>query len=112
VNVGLYELAGLADLIQTIHVIRTQGFNPRLKHIGILPMKTNNRSNDEREALAFLRERYGSAILPEILPERAAVRNAVARRRPVWVNTNGAGHLKAAREWQAACSSILDKIGA
>ena len=111
VSVGLYELAGVADLIQTIHVIRTQGFNPRLKHVGILPMKTNNRSVEEREALESLREQYGAAILPEVLPERAPVRKAIARRRPVWVSTRGEGHLLAANEWRAACDSILGRIG-
>jgi len=110
VSVGLYELAGVADLMQTIHVVRTQGFNQRLKHVGILPMKTNTRSEDEAEALAALRERYGSAILPETLPERAPVRKAIARRQPVWKNTKGEGHLTAAREWRAACASILRRI--
>lgn len=111
VSVGLYELAGVADLMQTIHVVRTQGFNPRLRHIGILPMKTNNRSTEERQALAALRERYGAAILPEVLPERAPVRKAIAKRRPVWVATKGDGHLKAAQEWRAACESVLERMG-
>jgi len=110
VSVGLYELAGVADLMQTIHVVRTQGFNPRLRHVGILPMKTNNRSNEERQALLALRERYGAAILPEVLPERAPVRKAIAQRRPVWIATKGDGHLKAAQEWRAACESILGRI--
>jgi len=110
VSVGLYELAGVADLMQTIHVVRTQGFNPRLRHVGILPMKTNNRSSEERQALLALRERYGAAILPEILPERAPVRKAIAQRRPVWVATKGDGHLKAAQEWRAACESVLGRI--
>ena len=111
VSVGLYELAGVADLMQTIHVVRTQGFNPRLRHVGILPMKTNNRSIEERQALSALRERYGAAILPEVLPERAPVRKAIAKRRPVWVATKGEGHLKAAQEWQAACKSVLERMG-
>lgn len=111
VSVGLYELAGVADLLQTIHVVRTQGFNPRLRHIGILPMKTNNRSLEERQALDALRERYGNAILPQVLPERAPVRKAVANRRPVWVATKGDGHLKAAHEWRAACAAVLEKMG-
>lgn len=110
VSVGLYELAGVADLMQTIHVVRTQGFNPRLKHVGILPMKTNTRSSAEREALVALRERYGAAILPEVLPERAAVRKAIATRRPVWLATKGAGHWIAAQEWRAACDSVLGRI--
>ena len=110
VSVGLYELAGVADLMQTVHVGRTQGFNPRLKHVGILPMKTNTRSTEEREGLAALRERYGAAILPESLPERAPVRKAIAKRRPVWVATKGEGHLKAAQEWRAACDSVLGRV--
>lgn len=111
VSVGLYELAGVADLMQTIQVVRTQGFNPRLKHVGILPMKTNSRSSEEREGLAALRQRYGAAILPEALPERAPVRKAIAKRIPVWVSTKGEGHLKAAQEWRAACESVLGRIG-
>ena len=111
VSVGLYELAGVADLLQTIHIVRTQGFNPRLRHIGILPVKTNNRSTEEREGLASLRAQYGAAILPEVLPERAPVRKAIALRRPVWVATRGDGHLKAAQEWRAACASILGRMG-
>lgn len=110
VSVGLYELAGVADLMQTIHVVRTQGFNPKLTHVGILPMKTNSRSTEEREGLENLRQRYGKAILPETLPERAPVRKAIARRVPVWASPRGAGHVKAAQEWRAACDSILEKI--
>ncbi|MFA5985586.1 MAG: ParA family protein [Methylococcaceae bacterium] len=110
VSVGLYELAGVSDLMQTIHVIRTQGFNPRLKHLGILPMKTNSRSIEARNALASLREKYGSVILPQALVERAAVRKAIAQRRPIWVNTRGEGHLKAAQEWRLACTDILSRL--
>jgi hypothetical protein len=96
--------------MQTIHVIRTQGFNPRLKHLGILPMKTNSRSIEARNALASLREKYGSVILPQALVERAAVRKAIAQRRPIWVNTRGEGHLKAAQEWRLACTDILSRL--
>jgi chromosome partitioning protein len=111
VSVGLYELAGVADLMATIHVIRTQGFNPRLKHLGILPMKVNSRSIEAQNALTTLREKYGQVIIPEALAERAAVRKAIALRRPVWVKTSGSSHLKAAQEWRAACAAILDRLG-
>jgi len=110
VSIGLFELAGVADLMKTIQVVRTQGFNPRLQHIGILPVKTNNRSKAEQTALDGLRARYGKAILPHTLPERAAVRKAVAMRQPVWKATHGDGHLKAAREWREACDAILIKV--
>ena len=110
VSLGLYELAGVGDLIQTIHVVRTQGLNPKLKHIGILPMKTNSRSSTANKALANFRKSYADSILSEGLPEREAVRQAVANRRPVWVNTRGAGQLKAAHEWKAACAAILGRV--
>jgi chromosome partitioning protein len=110
VNIGLYELAGLADLLSTIHVIRTQGFNPRLLHLGILLMKTNTRSGEQKEALVTLRERYGDSILPDDLPERAAVRKAVSSRVPVWSSPSGSGHVTAAKEWKKVSSAILKKV--
>lgn len=110
VSIGLYELAGVADLMQTIHVVRTQGFNPRLKHVGILPMKVNSRSTEAKNALTMLRDQYGPIILAQALAERAAVRKAIAQRRPVWTHTSGEGHLKAAGEWRAACATILDRL--
>ena len=110
VSLGLYELAGVGDLIQTIHVVRTQGLNPKLKHIGILPMKTNSRSSSANKALANFRTAYASSIMAEGLPEREAVRQSVANRRPVWFSTKGAGHLKAAHEWKAACAALLGRV--
>jgi len=110
VSLGLYELAGVGDLIQTIHVVRTQGLNPKLKHIGILPMKTNSRSSSANKALANFRAAYAASIMAEGLPEREAVRQSVANRRPVWLGTKGAGHLKAAHEWKAACAALLGRV--
>lgn len=110
VSIGLYEMAGVADLIQTIHVIRTQGFNPKLKHIGVLPMKTNNRSTREQAGLQELKANYGEVILNESLPERAAVRNAVAEKVAVWHKPRGGSHQKAAKEWIAACDAVLARV--
>lgn len=110
VPVGLYELAGVADLIQTIQVVKKQGFNPKLRHIGILPMRVNNRSKDELAALASMRAKFGDAILQDILFERAPVKAAIAKRRPVWLRTRGDGHLKAAREWKTACDNIIERV--
>jgi chromosome partitioning protein len=110
VSIGLYELAGVADLLETIKVVRTKGYNPHLRHVGILPIKINCRSNEERQALEQFRAKFGSAFLPEILPERAPVRKAIANRRPVWFSTQGDSHYQAAKEWRAACESILRRI--
>ena len=63
-----------------------------------------------QNALTTMREKYGQVIIPEALSERAAVRKAIALRRPVWVSTRGSGHLKAAQEWRAACTAILARL--
>jgi chromosome partitioning protein len=110
VSIGLYEMAGVADLIQTIHVIRTQGLNPKLKHVGILPMKINNRSVREKDGLQELKASYGKAILDETLTELTAVRNAVAAKKAVWDKPRGSSHQKAAKEWQAATTEILARM--
>lgn len=107
VSVGLYEMAGVRDLMMTIHTIRTKGLNPRLKHIGILPSKVNTRSKDELAQLDELRAAYPNLILPVTLNERTAVKKAIAQGKPVWLGTKGAGHLSAAREWRSACRTIL-----
>jgi len=110
VSVGLFELHAVEGLISAIQQVKTSGLNPRLKHIGILPMKTNARSKKEMAGLESLREKYGKAIMPYMLPERAAVKNAVAARLPVWVKVRGVSHRKAATEWAAACEAIISSI--
>lgn len=110
VSIGIYELAGVGDLLRTIYAVRNQGFNPALKHIGILPIKTNSRSAEEKAGLDMLRQRHQGNIFRCVLPERAAVRKAIALRRPVWLATKGQGHYLAAREWRAACQEIMERM--
>lgn len=107
IGIGLYELDGVAALLETIRAVRTKGYNPRLQHLGLLPIKINERSKLESETLAGLRKAYGKHVTPYSLPERTAVKTATARGRPVWLGTKGESHLKAAREWRTACSNIL-----
>jgi chromosome partitioning protein len=110
VSVGLFELSAVAGLLKAIQKIKTSGMNPKLKHIGILPVKTNTRSAEEMRGLDHLKSQYGSAILPYILMERAAVKKAVARRIPIWDKVRGVTHQKAATEWLDACKAILQTI--
>lgn len=110
VSVGAYELSGVGDLLRTIHLVRTQGFNSTLKHLGILLTKVNSRSKEEAIAIDELRQSYGDAILPFVIHERAAVKKATARKVPVWHKVRGDGHAKAAKEWRDACTGILTKL--
>jgi chromosome partitioning protein len=109
-QVGLSELAALQDLWVHIEGVR-RNVNPRLKVLGLLPCKINTRSTEESEFLVMLRKTYGKFILPHVLAERAAVKQAVARRVPVWQGTKGDGHRKAGQEWLTACESILIAAG-
>jgi chromosome partitioning protein len=110
-SVGLYETKGLADLWTYLKGIKTPAFNPRLRLMGLLPSKINTKSREEREALEALRKQFGSVILPGMLAERTAVKQSIMRRRPVWKNTKGAGHLAAAREMREVCNHILGDLG-
>jgi chromosome partitioning protein len=111
VAVGLLENAALAALWKFIKAIKTKGYNPRLQVMGMIPSKINTKSKEELSGLDELRTQFGDAILPFMLAERAAVKQAVSRRRPVWLSPRGDGHKKAAVEWLDACKSILTKLG-
>lgn len=110
-QVGLSELAALQDLWVHIEGVR-RNINPRLKVLGLLPCRINTRSAEESAFLEMLRKSYGKMILPHVLAERAAVKQAVAKRVPVWQGTRGDGHRKAGQEWLAACEAILTAAGA
>ncbi|MCC7684732.1 ParA family protein [Janthinobacterium sp. FW305-128] len=110
VAVGLLEMAGLSDLFDYVREIQNS-YNPNLKFMGLLPSKVNPSSPEELAALEELQEQLGELIIPHTLFERASVKQAIAGRRPVWHSTKGAGHLKAGKEWKAACEFILNKMG-
>lgn len=109
-QVGLSEMAALQDLWGHIESVRRK-INPRLKVLGLLPCRINTRSSEEGEFLKMLQISYGKMILPYVLAERAAVKQAVARRVPVWQGTKGDGHRKAGQEWLVACNGILSAAG-
>lgn len=109
-GVGKYAISGVADLMHTIHVVRTQGFNPRLRHVGWLPSKINIRSKLDRAALDALRASYGDSILPFVLTESAAVKAATENGLPVWAKVRGISHKNAASEWREACRYVLSVV--
>lgn len=109
-SVGLYETKGLADLWTYLKGIKVPAYNPKLRLLGLLPSKINTKSREERDALDDLRRHFGAVILPGMLAERTAVKQSVMRRKPVWRNTKGAGHLAAAKEWRDVCGHILGNL--
>jgi len=109
-KVGFYEADALNDLWEYLKAIKTPGYNPELRLLGLLPSRINTKSPEEVQALKDVREQLGSLILPHVLVERAAVGASIAKRRPVWKGTRGASHLAAGREMYAACNHILGML--
>lgn len=110
-TMGVFEIAALADLWKFIQAIKQKGLNTQLRILGILPNKINTKSREELEGLEELREQFGDAIMPEMLAERASVKQALSRHRPVWRGTKGGGHRTAGLEWKSVCTTILVKLG-
>jgi chromosome partitioning protein len=109
VSAGLYELAGVAKLMETIRVVRGQGYNPGLRHLGILPMKTNTRNTHENRAMAALWGRYHDAILPETLAREGGRQECRGHGEPGMVSHQGRRRLLAAKEWRTACKNIIGR---
>jgi len=110
-GVGLYEAKAMSALWKYLKGIKAQGYNPNLRLMGLLPSRIQTSSKEEMKALDELRTQLGAMILPLMLGERAAVKQAVMKRKPVWRGTRGAGHMKAAQEWREATTYILTNLG-
>jgi chromosome partitioning protein len=110
-SIGLYETAALGELLQRLRELKTQGLNPRLRLMGLVPSKIHANSKKLLRTLDDLRAQHGSMIMPGRLAERAAVRQSIAARQPVWKNPKTASHKAAAEEWRSMCTAILAKLG-
>lgn len=111
ISVGLFEADSLGGLVEYIQWVRKSGKNPMLQMMGLLPSRINTRSKEEMSGLQAVREMFGAIVLPLMLGERASVKQATAKRKPVWRGVNGAGHKVAAKEWNEATDYILTKLG-
>ena len=108
-ELGLLELAGVAELFATVQTVRST-INKKLQHLGIVCVKTNTRSAVEKATIAEMRVAYGAFLLDRQLPRRESVKAAINGRKPVWDNPRGDSHVKAAAEMRDFCDSLLNKI--
>lgn len=109
-TVGRFEADAVSDLWQYLGTVKRK-YNPKLRLMGLLPSKINTSSRKERDALEAMREKHGKYILPLLLGERSAVKQAIAECKPIWKSIRGAGHKVAAQEWQTATDYILNDLG-
>lgn len=112
-TLGLYDTDGLAQLWQFIKMIKTRGYNPKLRMIGMLPSRVNTRDKAVMAELEQLRNHptFGPAILPFMLAERVPVARAINMRQPVWRGAKTKSHKEAGQEWKAACGHVLMSLG-
>jgi len=110
-ELGAYEADALRDLSAHLRHAKSSGINVRLRVLGLLPSRVNTRSALEIAALDDLRRTLGDQVLPVMLPLRGSVKQATARRVPVWQAMNGEAHRRAGQEWLAACNLILSRAG-
>lgn len=109
-TIGHYEAESLAKSWEYINKIKSSGHNRHLQLLGILPCRINSTSKLELEGLQQLNDALPNVVMPFFLSERAAVKQAISNKIPVWQKVRGASHKKAADEWLDATSFILNKI--
>lgn len=111
--VGLFESEPLGQLLAYLNLVTSSGLNPKLRLLGLIPSRLNVKSAEEMEGLENLRKHphVGKYVLPFVLGERASVKQAIYRRKPVWRGVRGNGHKTAAAEWLQATRFILTTLG-
>lgn len=108
-TIGNYETLSLAKSFKYINAIR-KNHNQNLNLVGIVPCRVNSVSKIEVQALSNLKQQL-PMVLDFHLTERAAVKQAIALKKPVWVSPKGESGKKAANEWIAVTNDVLNKIG-
>jgi len=109
-TIGDYEAKSLAKSWKYINTIKNSGYNRHLQLLGILPCRINSTSKLELAGLQQLSAALPNVVMPFFLSERAAVKQAISNKNPVWQKIRGASHQKAAYEWLDATDYILSKI--
>jgi chromosome partitioning protein len=82
VDAGLYSVAGLSRLQETVEQVRRYLDNPRLKIGGLLMTRTHN-NRATRDIADQLRAAFGNLVYREMIPHSVRVEEAHARHRSV-----------------------------
>jgi chromosome partitioning protein len=111
-KIGLYDTDALAQLWKFMALIRTRGFNPKLRLLGMIPSLVDTRDKLELDALQKLREhpQFGPTIWPFMLAHRVPVSRAINMRRAVWEGAKSKSHKDAAEHWTGACERVLASL--
>ncbi len=78
-----YSLLGLKDLLEVVESVTEEGFNPRLKVLGIL-VNQMDRTLVSRESVGVLKSKFPKLLFDTILPRTVKVEEALQAKKPVW----------------------------
>jgi chromosome partitioning protein len=78
-----YSLLGLKDLLEIVESVTEEGFNSRLRVVGIL-VNQMDRTLVSRESLDVLRSKFSKLLFDTILPRTIKVEEALQAKKPVW----------------------------
>lgn len=82
VEAHVMALSGLAQLLQTIEVVRER-LNPQLRVGGILPCRVDSRTRHAKEIVQALRERFGAQVYATIIRENVRLAEAPSFAQPI-----------------------------
>jgi chromosome partitioning protein len=106
----IFAVSGAQQALEAIDVVR-RGFNLRLKPAGIVVNRYQPRSTEHRFRLHELMSAYHGLVLPETLPERAAVVSAQGAGVPVQRWPSG-GARDLAKVFEAYLDRVLETAAA
>lgn len=104
-----YGIAGVQSVLDRVTQVQNQK-NPHLRYLGLLINRVNNRSVDQREAIAAMREALGDYVIPHQIGERASIARVAFTQEPVWKVHSGAAGV-GAREMRRAMDYIIERMG-
>ncbi|WP_423383520.1 ParA family protein [Burkholderia sp. LMG 32019] len=107
-DLGIDSMTGLLETSLKLDLVQRE-WNPALELIGVLLNKVNPRRADDLSMRTTVRNVFDGAVLDNELQDRAGVR--LTSFHPVWKYRRGESDRRAAREMQAVCTTIFDRVG-
>lgn len=105
VEVSTMALAGLADLMATVEVVREEQ-NPALKISGLLLCRYDGRTRLAQEVSERLRDRFPELVLDALIRESVRLKEAWSHKQPIGqYDPGGAGDL----DYKAAAIELLER---
>ena len=104
---ALFSLAGTRDLIDTVYMIKQDGYNPSIEMLGFV-LNMVDRTTVARSVEGMLRENFGDKVFRTFIPRTVRVEEAVHQSKPVHVCFP---NHKAAFAFRSLKEELLERLG-